>query len=320
MFFIIQLAEFIGFVVPLLVSIAVLTLLERKILALMQRRRGPNVVGFFGILQPFADGIKLVLKESILPIRADTASFIGSPILIITTSFINWAYISWFDLFSFVNFEYSILLFFAISSLGTYGILISGWASNNKYAFLGAIRTAAQYISYEITLGLVLLTVALLCNSFNFIHVLLFQQQGWLFFLLFPICLIFFISILAETNRLPFDLPEAESELVSGYNVEYSAITFAFFFLGEYSNMILMSAVFVILFFGGGYPPLSFLGFVPTVFWFSIKIFLVLFTFVWLRATLPRYRYDQLMTLSWLKLIPVAFGFLFFVLGITAII
>jgi len=234
MFFLLQLCEFLGFIIPLLIAIAILTLLERKILGLMQRRRGPNVVGFFGLLQPIADGVKLILKESILPIRADTITFIGSPFIIILMSFINWAYISWFDLYSFVNFDFSLLLFFAISSLGTYGILISGWASNNKYAFLGALRTAAQYISYEITLGLIILIIAFLTASFNLINISLFQQEGWFIYLLFPVCLIFFISILAETNRLPFDLPEAESELVSGYNVEYSAVTFAFFFLVDF--------------------------------------------------------------------------------------
>jgi len=293
-------------------AIAILTLLERKLLGLIQRRRGPNVVGFFGLLQPIADGVKLVFKESILPVKADWTVFIGSPIIVIFMSFLNWVYIPWFTVHSFTNFKFSVLLFFGVSSLGTYGILASGWASNNNYAFLGSLRTAAQYLSYEITLGLILLCIASITRSFNFIDILLFQYDGWLIWFFFPIAIIFFISILAETNRLPFDLPEAESELVSGYNVEYSAITFAFFFLGEYSNIILMSVVFVILFLGGGFPIFDFLNFIPYSFWFVLKIFFVTCSFIWLRATLPRYRFDQLMNLSWLKLIPLTFGFLFF--------
>jgi len=295
--------------VPLLLSVAYLTLLERKVIAAMQLRIGPNIVGPFGLLQPFADAIKLIFKEPILPTGADKVLFFLAPMITFILALIGWAVIPITNDFVLADINVGILYLLAISSLGVYGIVVAGWSSNSKYAFLGAIRSAAQMVSYEVSIGLVIITVLLVTQSLNLKTIVLAQKNMpfYLEVLLLPMMVVFFVSILAETNRHPFDLPEAEAELVTGYNVEYSSMSFALFFLGEYANMILMSAMTVILFMGGWLPPfgLSFLSFIPPFIWFSIKILFCLFVFIWVRAALPRYRYDQLMRLGWKIFLPL---------------
>lgn len=294
----------------LLISIAYFTLAERKILAAIQRRRGPNVVGLYGLLQPFADGLKLFAKESIFPSTANKFLFGLSPILTFFISLLPWAVIP-FDKNTFlVEMPVSVLYILACSALGVYGIVISGWASNSKYAFLGAMRSTAQMVSYEIPLGIIVCTIVLIVGSFNVNTIIETQQNiGWFIFY-FPILFIlFFICGVAETNRHPFDLPEAEAELVSGYNVEYSAMGFALFSLGEYSNILVMSAFCSILFFGGWTPLFSWLNFIPSALWFAFKIIFFVIFFVILRAGLPRYRYDQLMEIGWQVLLPLTLAF-----------
>jgi len=292
-------------ILPLLGAVAYLTLAERKVIAAMQLRKGPNVVGFFGLLQPAADGLKLLIKETIIPSGANRVVFVLAPMLTFVLSLIAWAVIPFDSGWVLADINVGILYLFAISSLGVYGIIMAGWASNSKYAFLGALRSAAQMVSYEVAIGFVIITVLMCVGSLNLTDVVMAQQGGgfwnWYWLPLFPMFIIFFISALAETNRHPFDLPEAEAELVSGYNVEYSAMTFALFFLGEYANMILMSGMTVILFMGGWLPPIDIAPFnlVPGIIWFAAKIALCLFVFLWVRATFPRYRYDQLMRLGW---------------------
>jgi NADH-quinone oxidoreductase subunit H len=294
--------------VPLLISVAYLTYAERKVIAAMQMRKGPNVVGPFGLLQPFADGLKLFLKETIVPSKANAPVFLLAPMLTFMLALLGWAVIPLSEEFVLANVNVGILYLFAISSLGVYGVIMSGWASNSKYAFLGAIRSAAQMVSYEVSIGFVIVTVLLYVGSLNLGEIIMAQEGGalnWFAFSpLFPMFIIFFISALAETNRLPFDLPEAEGELVAGYNVEYSSMTFALFFLGEYANMILMSGMTVILFLGGWQAPHEAVAFVPGVIWFALKTALILFGFLWVRATFPRYRYDQLMRLGWKVFLP----------------
>ncbi len=293
-------------VVPLLIGVAYLTYAERKVIGWMQLRKGPNVVGPLGLLQPFADGAKLFLKETIVPSGANPALFLLAPMLTFTLSMIAWAVIPFDEGMVLADINVGILYLFAISSLGVYGIIIAGWASNSKYAFLGALRSAAQMVSYEVSIGFVIITVLLCVGSLNLSDVVLAQQGLWFFIPLFPMFIIFFVSALAETNRAPFDLPEAEAELVSGYNVEYSAMAFALFFLGEYANMILMSGMTVVLFLGGWLPPFDVapLNLIPGPIWFALKIAMVLFVFLWVRATFPRYRYDQLMRLGWKVFLP----------------
>ena len=302
-------------VVPLLVCVAMLTLVERKVIAAMQLRKGPNVVGFWGLLQPFADGAKLLLKETIIPTQSSKVIFLIAPMLTFMLALLGWAVIPFSESFVIANINVGILYLFAISSLGVYGIIMAGWASNSKYAFLGAIRSSAQMVSYEVSIGLVIVTVLLLTGSLNLGDVVRAQAGGihhWFafahWFLLFPMFILFFISALAETNRHPFDLPEAEAELVAGYNVEYSSMSFALFFLGEYANMILMSGMISILFLGGWHAPLDLpvLNIIPGFFWFAFKIAFCLFVFIWARATLPRYRYDQLMRLGWKVFLPLS--------------
>jgi NADH-quinone oxidoreductase subunit H len=341
--------------VCLLIAIAYFTAAERKIMASIQRRRGPNLVGVWGLLQPLADGLKLIAKEMLIPTKTNSQIFVAAPILILTLSLISWSvipfnlldlsetaqaskvtyaidqlmlnnvtnvashYAEWNDI---ANIRYSLLFILAISSLNVYGIIIAGWASNSKYSFLGSLRSAAQMISYEVSIGLVILPVILLSGALNFTKIVFVQSQTiWFIFPLLPCAIIFFISMLAETNRAPFDLPEAEAELVAGYNVEYSSIIFAMFFLGEYCNMLLMSILFVLFFLGGWHFPVTLL---PSVFylssWFatlvlSIKVVLVCFAFVWVRATFPRYRYDQLMDIGWKVFLPLTLAFLVFVAG-----
>lgn len=310
--------KFLPIILPIILSIAFLTLLERKVLAAMQRRRGPNVVGVYGFLQAFADGVKLILKETIIPSSSNYIIFLLSPILIFSLSLYGWAIIPFIKGVVIADLELGLLILLAISSLSVYGVIMSGWSSNSKYALLGALRSSAQMISYEVSLGLLIMPVLALSGSLNLTAIVLAQKElynCWPFMCSF---VMFFICILAETNRLPFDLPEAESELVSGYNVEYSALTFALFFLAEYSYMILMSSLLVILFLGGWLPLINFyiLNIIPGFFWFFIKVIFVLFGFVWVRATLPRYRYDQLMSLGWKVMLPLSLGALFFYLSI----
>lgn len=304
---IIIVAQILLIVVPLLVGVAYLTYAERKVMAAMQLRQGPMVVGPFGLLQPFADGLKLFMKETIIPSGADRIVFLVAPMLTFFLSLVAWAVIPFGEGLVLADVNVGILYLFAISSLGVYGIIMAGWASNSKYAFLGAMRSAAQMVSYEVSIGFVMITVLLCVGSLNLSDVVRAQGEGiWYFIPLFPMFVVFFISALAETNRSPFDLPEGESELVGGYNVEYSAMAFALFFLGEYANMILMSGMTVILFLGGWLPPFDVAPFnwIPGPIWFALKIALVLFFFIWVRATLPRYRYDQLMRLGWKVFLP----------------
>ena len=291
-------------IVPILIAVAYFTLAERKILASIQRRKGPNVVGTFGLLQPLADGLKLFVKETILPSNADIVLFILAPILTFFLSWLSWAIIPFGNGMFYTELNIGILYLLAISSLGVYGIIIAGWSSNSKYSFLGALRSTAQMVSYELTIGFAILSVVVCAQSLNLVGIVVAQKTIWFCIPLFPIFIIFFISCLAETNRHPFDLPEAEAELVSGYNVEYSAMGFALFFLGEYANMLLMSSLTSILFLGGWLAPLHFLNFIPGPFWFSIKIVFFVILFVVARAILPRYRYDQLMRLGWKTFLP----------------
>jgi NADH-quinone oxidoreductase subunit H len=294
-------------VVPLILAMAYLTYAERKVLAAMQLRQGPMVVGPFGLLQPLADGIKLLGKETIIPSGANRVIFVLAPMLTFMLALVAWAVIPVNDGWVLADINVGILYLFAISSLGVYGILMAGWASNSRYAFLGGLRSAAQMVSYEVSIGLVLVCVLLTTGSLNLTEIVLAERAWWVDLLLFPMFVIFVISALAETNRAPFDLPEGESELVGGYNVEYSAMTFALFFLGEYMNMILMSGMTAVLFLGGWLPPFGIeaLAVVPGVIWFVLKVCFVLFIFLWSRATLPRYRYDQLMRLGWKVFLPL---------------
>jgi len=302
-------------IILILISVAYFTLAERKILAIIQRRRGPNVVGVYGLLQPLSDGFKLLIKEIILPSSANKNIFIFSPILSFIISLIGWGLIP-FDKYATISeLNLGLLYILGISSIGVYGIIMSGWSSNSKYAFLGSLRSTAQMISYEVSLGFIVLTIAICCESFNINEIIFFQKKIWFVIPFFPLFLIFFISGLAETNRHPFDLPEAEAELVSGYNVEYSAMTFALFSLAEYSNMLIMSSLNVILFFGGWLSPIEF-SFLPGSFWFSIKICIFVILYVVMRAILPRYRYDQLMYLGWKVFLPISVSYLFFILCI----
>ena len=305
-------AQALALLVPVLISVAYLTWAERKVLAAMQMRRGPNVVGPFGLLQPFADAIKMLMKETIIPSGASRGLFILAPMLTFTLAMLAWAVIPVNDGWAIADINVGILYLFAISSLGVYGIIIAGWASNSKYAFLGALRSAAQMVSYEVSMGFVIVTVLLCVGSLNLTEIVRAQENLWFVIPLFPMFVIFFISTLAETNRAPFDLPEGESELVAGFFVEYSSMSFALFFLGEYANMILMSALTTILFLGGWYPPLDVapLNWLPGPVWFALKVAALLFVFIWVRATFPRYRYDQLMRLGWKVFLPFSLAWL----------
>ena len=303
---IIIVAQILLVMVPLLVAVAYLTYFERKVIGAMQMRRGPNVVGPLGLLQPLADGLKLMMKETVLPERANIGVFILAPIVTFGLSFVAWAVIPFDEGWVIADINVGILYLFAISSLAVYGVLMAGWASNSRYAFLGALRSAAQMVSYEVSMGFVIVTVLICAGSLNLSAIVMAQKELWFFIPLFPMFVVFFISALAETNRLPFDLPEDEAALVAGYFVEYSAMLFALFFLGEYAAMILMSGMTVILFLGGWLPPFDVAPFtwVPGIIWFGLKVALVLFAFLWVRATFPRYRYDQLMRLGWKIFLP----------------
>ena len=316
MFLLEKILNFLIIVVPVLISVAYLTLAERKIMGSMQQRKGPNVVGFLGLLQPLADGLKLLLTETVIPTNANTFGFIFAPILTLMLSLFGWSVIPFSTFSFFVDINIALLFLFAVSSLGVYGIIISGWASNSRYAFFGALRSAAQMISYEVSIGLILISILVCTGSLSFVDIVFFQK--FIFFVIpfFPLFLMFLISILAETNRAPFDLPEAESELVSGYNVEYASMGFALFFLAEYSSMILMSSLTILMFLGG------WLFFIIEIenpiinsSIFALKICLILFFYIWVRASFPRYRIDQLMRLCWKIFLPLSLAFVIFVLS-----
>ncbi|MBB43275.1 MAG: NADH-quinone oxidoreductase subunit NuoH [Rhodospirillaceae bacterium] len=311
--------KIIAIIIPLMAAVAYLTLAERKVIAAMQLRKGPNVVGPFGLLQPLADGLKLLCKETIIPAGANPIVFLAAPMITFILALVAWAVIPFGEGMVLADINVGILYLFAISSLGVYGIIMAGWASNSIYPFLGALRSAAQMVSYEVSIGFVIITVLLCVGSLNLSEVVEAQRNIWFCIPLLPMFVIFFISALAETNRAPFDLPEAEAELVSGYNVEYSAMTFALFFLGEYANMILMSGMTVVLFLGGWLPPIDMAPFnwLPGPIWFCLKVALLLFVFLWVRATFPRYRYDQLMRLGWKVFLPFS---MFWVVGTAGIL
>ncbi len=305
--------QIVAILVPLLLSVAYLTYAERRIIGAMQLRKGPNVVGPFGLLQPIADAVKLLFKETILPARANRVVFVAAPMLTFVLAMIGWAVIPFKEGWVLADLNIGILYLFAISSLGVYGVIMAGWASNSKYPFLGALRSAAQMVSYEISMGFVIVTVLICVGSLNLSDIVRAQQSGvglfsWFWLPLLPMFVIFFISTLAETNRSPFDLPEGESELVAGFFVEYSSMTFALFFLGEYANMLLMGGMTTILFLGGWLPPFDIAPFnwIPGPVWFAGKVAFLMFCFLWIRATFPRYRYDQLMRLGWKVFLPIS--------------
>jgi len=319
---VVPLAIYVGLtlliVVPLLLAVAYLTYAERKIIGAMQLRQGPMTVGPFGLLQPIADGAKLFFKETIVPSGASKVVFLLAPMVTFVLALIGWAVIPFGEGLVMADINVGVLYLFAISSLGVYGIIMAGWASNSRYAFLGALRSSAQMVSYEIAIGLIILSVLVTAGSLNLGQIVRAQaEHGWYVLWHFPMFMIFIVAILAETNRHPFDLPEDEASLVTGYNVEYSSMAFALFFLGEYANMILMAAIASILFLGGWLPPLDLwpLTLVPGPIWFFMKIAVMLFIFIWARATLPRYRYDQLMRLGWKVLLPVSLGWLVLTAG-----
>ena len=305
-------------VAPILGAVAYLTYAERKVIGAMHLRRGPNVVGPWGLLQPIADGLKLFVKETVIPTGANRGVFILAPALTFMLALLGWAVVPFGEGLVLANLNVGILYLFAISSLGVYGILMAGWASNSKYAFLGGLRSAAQMVSYEVSMGFIIITVLLCAGSLNLSDIVMAQKDVWFVIPLLPMAALFFVSTLAETNRHPFDLPEAEAELVAGFNVEFSAMPFAMFFLGEYANMILMSGMTTILFLGGWLPPVDVAPFnwIPGPIWFAAKIAMVLFVFIWVRATFPRYRYDQLMRLGWKVFLPLSLAGVAIVAGV----
>ena len=315
MFFYIEtIISFLAMLVPLLLAVAFFTLYERLILAALQRRQGPNIVGFYGLFQPIADGLKLFVKESIVPKSSNGMLFIFAPIFTFGLAIAGWIVLPLGDGALLCDFRLSLLYVFMLSSLGVHTIIMAGWSSNSKYAFLGGLRSAAQMISYEISLGSVILAVLVVARTLNFSSIIDSQKTVWYALPLLPIFVLFFICALAETNRHPFDLPEAEAELVSGYNVEYSAMGFALFFLAEYSNIILISAVTTLLFLGGWSPFFDFMPFtlVPETVNFAIKTMFFITLFIIVRGTLPRYRYDQLMRLGWKVFLPFGLAFFLF--------
>ena len=294
--------------VPVLVSVAMIVWLDRRIWGLVQKRRGPNVVGPFGLLQTVADALKYILKEVIIPASANKPVFILAPIITMTLALIAWAVIPMSETMVLADINVGLLYLFAVSSLGVYGIIMGGWASNSKYPFLGAIRSAAQMVSYEVSIGIIIINVLLCVGSLNLKDIVLAQQDLWFVVPLFPMFVIFFISALAETNRPPFDLPEAEAELVSGYQTEYSGMMYAMFWLGEYANILLMCAMGSILFLGGWLPIIDIfpLNLIPSPLWMVLKILFLFFLFALVKAIVPRYRYDQLMRLGWKIFLPLS--------------
>jgi len=294
--------------IPILVSVALIVWFDRRVWAFVQKRRGPNVVGPFGLFQTIADALKYMFKEIIIPASANKIIFILAPIVTMTLALIAWAVIPFSEELVLSNINVGILYLFAISSLGVYGIIMGGWASNSKYPFLGSIRSAAQMISYEVSIGIIIVNVLLCVGSLNLKDIVLAQKNIWFIIPLFPMFVIFFISALAETNRPPFDLPEAESELVAGYQTEYSGMMYAMFWLGEYANILLMCAMGSILFLGGWLSPINLYPFnlLPSPFWMILKILLLFFLFALVKAIVPRYRFDQLMRLGWKVFLPVS--------------
>ena len=306
------LVKILVIVVPIMLTVAYLTLAERKVIGYMQVRIGPNRVGYFGLLQPLADGLKLLLKEIIIPSGSNKFLFIIAPVLALTPALAAWAVIPFADGMVLADVNAGLLYILAMTSLGVYGIIIAGWASNSKYAFIGALRSAAQIVSYEIPMGFALVCVLMVSQSMNLGDIVLGQKSsvglfGWYFIPLFPMFVVYFISGVAETNRAPFDMAEGESEIVAGFHVEYSGMAFALFFLAEYANMIMIAILTAIMFLGGWLPPFDIAPFnlLPGIFWLLAKTSFVLFLFLWFRATFPRYRYDQLMRLGWKVFIPL---------------
>ena len=294
--------------VPVLVSVAMIVWLDRRVWAFVQKRRGPNVVGPFGLLQSLADALKYIFKEIIIPASSNKVIFILAPIITMTLALISWAVIPFSEDFVLADINVGILYLFAVSSLGVYGIIMGGWASNSKYPFLGAIRSAAQMVSYEVSIGIIIINVLLCVGSLNLSDIVKAQENVWYIIPLFPMFVIFFISALAETNRPPFDLPEAEAELVAGYQTEYSGMMYAMFWLGEYANILLMCALGSILFLGGWLSPLNIFPFnvIPSPIWLILKILLLFILFALVKAIVPRYRYDQLMRLGWKVFLPLS--------------
>jgi NADH:ubiquinone oxidoreductase subunit H len=312
-----SLIEVLIVIVPLLLSVAFMTIAERKAMGSMQRRLGPNVVGYYGLLQPFADALKLFVKESVIPAHANKALFLFAPVLTLIVSLLSWGVIPFGSGLTLADISLGILYLLAVSSLGIYGVVFAGWSANSKYAFLGSLRSTAQMISYEVVIGLVILTVILCLGSLNLTSIIESQISTWYIIPLLPLSLMFLISIIAETNRAPFDLPEAESELVAGFFTEHSSVPFVMFFLAEYGSIILMSTLYSILFLGGYLVPFVFFE-NPTFLSLEglalgLKVCLLLFIFIWVRASFPRLRYDQLMSFCWTGMLPVALGFIILV-------
>ena len=303
-----EIYKIIFLLLPVLVSVALIVWLDRRVWAFVQKRRGPNVVGPFGLLQTLADALKYIFKEIIIPASANKTIFVLAPIITLTLALVAWAVIPFSNQMVLANINVGILYIFAISSLSVYGIIMGGWASNSKYPFLGAIRSAAQMISYEVSIGIIIINVLLCVGSLNLNEIVLAQENVWFIFPLFPMFVVFFISALAETNRPPFDLPEAESELVAGYQTEYSGMMYAMFWLGEYANILLMCAMGSILFLGGWLSPIDLFPFniIPGPLWLIFKILLLFVLFALVKAIVPRYRYDQLMKLGWKIFLPLS--------------
>lgn len=304
--------HFVCLLVPIIILIAFITLLERKEIASMQKRKGPNILGFFGLLQPFSDGLKLLLKEPTLPYNSDKIIFILSPVLTFTLSICSYCILPLGGDFSALNIDFGILYLLGLSSLSVYGIILSGWSSNSKYAFFGALRSSAQMLSYEVFFSLAILPTVIISHSLNLVCIVSCQHLIWFIFPLIVSGSCIFIAILAETNRSPFDLPEAEAELVAGYNVEYSSIFFAMFYLAEYLSIILMSNLFVLTFLGGWFLLNS-----VSLYFYSLKVIFVVYLVIWVRATFPRYRFDQLIQIAWKVLLPIILGFFIYCGGIT---
>ena len=303
--------------VPVLVSVAMIVWLDRRVWAFVQKRRGPNVVGPFGLLQSLADALKYIFKEIIIPASSNKVIFILAPIITMTLALISWAVIPFSEDFVLADINVGILYLFAVSSLGVYGIIMGGWASNSKYPFLGAIRSAAQMVSYEVSIGIIIINVLLCVGSLNLSDIVKAQENVWYIIPLFPMFVIFFISALAETNRPPFDLPEAEAELVAGYQTEYSGMMYAMFWLGEYANILLMCALGSILFLGGWLSPINIFPFnvIPSPIWLILKILLLFILFALVKAIVPRYRYDQLMRLGWKVFLPLSLAWVVLTAG-----
>jgi len=305
----------LAIIIPLLIAVAYLTLAERKVLGYMQARKGPNVVGILGLLQPLADGVKLFSKEAMIPTQANITVYVLAPVISLSLAIIAWAVIPFNEGILIGDLDLAILFLLAISSISVYSILMSGWASNSSYAFLGALRAAAQMISYEVSIGLILISIILCGGSLSLTEIVISQRMGVIYLIpLWPAGMMFLVSALAETNRAPFDLTEGESELVSGYNVEYASMQFALFFLAEYAHIILMSCLFALLFLGGWNAPFNVSP--HGVHWFAIKSTLLVFVFIWVRASFPRIRYDQLMALLWKSYLPLSLGFIACVSGL----